>query len=117
MPPNQHIQLIKWPTNSPDLNLIENAWSWMKVQLRETKPTNLEELKDEIRKLWVLRMDNSPYLKKLVESMPDRIQEVIQRDGNVPHYQWKLCVIYVRICIFEKYKKKLFFTELFNFYR
>ena len=31
----------------------------MKVQLRETKPTNLKELKDEIRKLWVLRMDDS----------------------------------------------------------
>ena len=45
-----------------------------------------EELKDEIRKLWVLRMDDSPYLKKLVESMPDRIQEVIQRDRNVTHY-------------------------------
>ena len=81
-----HIKLIKWPGNSPDLNPIENVWSWMKVQLKETHPTNLDELKDEIKKLWVLRMDDSPYLKKLVESMPDRIQEVIERDGNVTHY-------------------------------
>jgi transposase len=81
-----HIQLIKWPGNSPDLNPIENAWAWMKMQLKETHPTNLEELKVEIKKLWVLRMDDSQYLKKLVESMPDRIQEVIARDGNATHY-------------------------------
>ena len=78
MPPCVNIQLIKWPGNSPDLNHIENAWSSMKVQLRETQPTNMEELKDEIRKLWVIRMDDSE------ESA--RIREVIERDGNVTHY-------------------------------
>ena len=46
------IQLIKWPGNSPDFNPIENVWSWMKLQLQETHPTNLEELKEEIRKMW-----------------------------------------------------------------
>ena len=81
-----HIQLIKWPGNSPDLNPIENAWSWIQVQLKNTHPTNQEELKDEIRKLWVLKMDNFPYLKKLVKSMPNRIPEVISRGGNVTRY-------------------------------
>jgi hypothetical protein len=58
----------------------------MKLQLKETHPTNLKELKVEIKKLWILRMDDSQYLKKLMESMPDRIQEVIARDGNATHY-------------------------------
>jgi hypothetical protein len=31
-------------------------------------------------------MDDSQYLKKLMESMLDRIQEVIARDGNATHY-------------------------------
>jgi hypothetical protein len=31
----------------------------MKMQLKETHPTNLEEFKVEIKKLWVLRMDDS----------------------------------------------------------
>jgi hypothetical protein len=43
-------------------------------------------LKVEVKKLWVLRMDDYQYLKKLVESMPDGIQEIIARDGNATHY-------------------------------
>jgi transposase len=81
-----HIHLIKWPGNSPDLNPIENVWAWMKQQLREVHPTNLQELQQEITRLWVLKMDDSPYLKKLVESMPNRLQEVIAREGNTTHY-------------------------------
>ena len=54
--------------------------------MKNVHATNLEELKEEITKLWVLRMDNCDYLKKLVESMPQRLQEVIERDGNVTHY-------------------------------
>jgi hypothetical protein len=55
----------------------------MKVQLKSTSPTNLEQLKEEILKLWVIRMEDSAYLKNLVESMPRRLQEVIERGGNI----------------------------------
>ena len=58
----------------------------MKPQLKTTIPTNMEQLKEEILKLWVFRMKDSPYLKKLVESIPQRLQEVIEQDGNVTHY-------------------------------
>ena len=38
-----------WPGNSPDLNPIENAWSWMKKQLFETsKATNMGDWKREV---------------------------------------------------------------------
>jgi hypothetical protein len=58
----------------------------MKVQLKSTYPTNLEQLKEEILKLWVIRMEDSAYLKNLVESMPRRLQEVIEWGGNITHY-------------------------------
>jgi hypothetical protein len=58
----------------------------MKGQLKSTSPTNLEQLKAEILKLWVIRMEDSTYLKNLVESMPRRLQEVIEQGGNITHY-------------------------------
>jgi transposase len=81
-----NIKLIKWPGNSPDLNPIENVWAWMKLQLKETSCTNMKELKEEIVKLWVTRVSDSDYLKKLVESMPKRLAEVIEKDGATTGY-------------------------------
>ena len=81
-----HIQLIKWPGNSPDLNPIENAWSWMKLQLKDVVCTNMEDWKREIVKLWVTRMSDNSYLQNLVESMPRRLQKVIERDRATTKY-------------------------------
>jgi hypothetical protein len=57
----------------------------MKHQLKEDHPTKIQEVQQEITRLWVLTMDDSPY-KKLVESMLNRLQEVISREGNTTHY-------------------------------
>ena len=81
-----HISLINWLGNTPDLNPIENVWAWMKSQLRDSKATSLPQLQREITELWVLRMDNIQYLKNLVESMPRRLQAVIDGNGNLTKY-------------------------------
>ena len=36
----------------------------MKLQLREAHPSNLEELKMEITRLWVIRLEDSDWLGK-----------------------------------------------------
>jgi hypothetical protein len=81
-----HITLIKWPGNSLDLNPIENVWSWMKDQLQGSTSRNMVEWRAEITRLWTEKMENSEYLKKLVERMPRRIQEVINREENATKY-------------------------------
>jgi hypothetical protein len=35
----------------------------------------------EIKRLWIIKMDKSEYLKKLMDSMPRRLEEVIARKG------------------------------------
>jgi hypothetical protein len=59
----------------------------VKAQLSKTHTTNLEQLKEDILKLWLRRIDNSSYLKELVESIPQQLQEVIDRGRNVTHYK------------------------------
>ena len=80
------LKQIRWPGNSPDLNPIENVWSWMKRQLKEAPCTNLEQLKREILELWCQKMEDCEYLRNLVESMPRRLEEVIQREGAMTKY-------------------------------
>ncbi len=83
-----HITLIDGPGNSPDLNPIENAWNWMKNQLQEKKvtSTSIPQLQAKIRNLWVTKMDDSEYLRGLVESMPRRLQAVLENGGNATKY-------------------------------
>ena len=48
--------------------------------------TSLPALQKEITELWTMKMDNIPYVKALVESMPRRLDDVIRRDGNTFKY-------------------------------
>ncbi len=74
-----NITLIKWHGNSPDLNPIENVWSWMKNQLGKTSYKTLDEWVEEIKGLWYGKMKDSDYL---TESMPRRLELVRQHGGG-----------------------------------
>ena len=68
---------LDWPGNSPDLNPIENAWSWMKKQLSETSTANkMVEWKRDVTELWVLRMSNGQYL----QFMPRRLEDISREE-------------------------------------
>ena len=43
-------------------------------------------------KLWVMKMSDDRYLQSLVESMPRRLQEVIEREVDTTKYQYCLCI-------------------------
>ena len=58
----------------------------MKIELQGIKITSLPELKHEIGMLWVQRMEDSAYLRSLVESMPRRLQAMLQNAYNATKY-------------------------------
>ena len=80
------LEIMEWPSQSPDLNPIENAWSFIKRKLRhrEKKPSSHQDLYQQIFEIW--REFPSRILINLIESMPRRVQMVIRARGGSTKY-------------------------------
>uniref|UniRef100_A0A8C6UMI7 Tc1-like transposase DDE domain-containing protein n=1 Tax=Neogobius melanostomus TaxID=47308 RepID=A0A8C6UMI7_9GOBI len=59
---NKHINVLEWPSQSADLNPIENLWKDLKTAVHKRSPSNLTELelfgKEEWAKMSVSRCAN-----------------------------------------------------------
>lgn len=78
------IKVLDWVAQSPDLNPIEHLWGTLKRRVADRKPTNTASLKTVITEEWD-NIDQS-VIKRLVESMPRRIQAVIAAKGGHTKY-------------------------------
>lgn len=78
------IKLIKdWPPCSPDLNIIENMWSFVQQKVNKMGCTTFKSFKTCIRKLLLSESaELVEYLGKLYASMPKRLAKVIELDGG-----------------------------------
>lgn len=83
---NQRIDLLEWPSCSPDLNPMENLWGIMvrRIYANNKQYQTVQELKEAIQQAWD-SIDNET-IQKLVQSMPNRILQVIERKGGVTDY-------------------------------
>ena len=80
------IETLPWPAQSPDLNMIEHIWHYLKVRIgkREKRPTSVDNLWEIVQEEW----DKIPldYIHKLYESMPSRVQAVLKAKGGYTKY-------------------------------
>ena len=83
---DKKIPILEWPANSPDLNPIENLWGLLAraVFANGRQFKTKDELTKEILKQWAL-MD-AEHLISLVESLPNRIIDVISCKGSNTKY-------------------------------
>src|SRR6266702_759211 len=77
-----NIELLNWPVNSLDLNLIEGVWNQMKAQIAKQKPcpTSKEAMQAVIQSEW--ENLEACFFENLVASMPACLQAVIEVEGG-----------------------------------
>ena len=71
---------LPWPSQSPDLNPIENVWSVLKANVDNYKPNSVKELIYVIKKEWK-KLDSS-FAKDLVISMKNCVSLLLSNEGD-----------------------------------
>ena len=79
---NKDIELLDWPSLSPDLNPMENLWGILarKVYANGQQYSSVDELYVAVCNAW--NEIPSTVLENLINSMPDRVYELIKLRGK-----------------------------------
>lgn len=78
------VQVMEWPSMSPDLNPIEHLWRILKLKVEKHNVSNIHQLRDIVLKEW--KKIPVETCEALVNSMPRRIKAVLQNLGGHTKY-------------------------------
>ena len=67
---------MKWPTQSPDMNLVKNAWKIREEKAQNKNPRNMDDLWRFLKEEW--ESITTTFCKKLISSCGQRCNEVIK---------------------------------------
>ena len=83
---NHHMEVPSWPAQLPDLNPIEHLWDHLKRKLSEHEepPRGILELWERVQVEW--EAIKPEVCQNLIESMPRRMEAVIQAKGGYTKY-------------------------------
>ena len=83
-PKRKKVRVLNWPSQSPDLNPIENLWTELKRRVSARQPTNLRDLHEFCQEEW----SNIPpgFCQKLVNGYQKRLIAVKKAKGHATKY-------------------------------
>jgi hypothetical protein len=81
---DKSLNVLEWPSQSPDLNAIKNICRDLEISVQQHSPFNLTELERICREEW----ENLPKYRcaKIVASYPRRLEAVIIAKGASTKY-------------------------------
>ena len=82
----RRMPLLEWPSRSPDLNPMENLWAIMarRVYANNRQYATVDELQ---RAIWDAFLSvPQEVITNLVNSMPNRMFQLINRNGGLTDY-------------------------------
>lgn len=81
------LNCLPWSATSPDLNPIENLWGVMQQRWdAEDMGRNRQNLVNHVFQTWMELADDEGLCQRLVDSMPRRLQAVIDNNGGATRY-------------------------------
>ena len=80
----KNIEVLDWPSNSPDLNPIENVWAYVQNSLTSALPRSANELWESVRNAWAAVPVE--LLQNLYNSIPTRLDKIIECSGGQSPY-------------------------------
>ena len=81
---NNKVDVVKWPANSPDLNIVENFHNLWKDRVDKRNPTTKEQLKKIIKEEF--KKFTTAEIKNLVEKFPNRLSKILkEQGGHIPY--------------------------------
>ncbi|CDQ72544.1 unnamed protein product [Oncorhynchus mykiss] len=80
----KHFKVLEWPSQSPDLNPIENLWRELKVRVAQKQPQNTTALEEIYMEEWA--KIPATVCENLVKTYRKRLTSVIANKGYLTNY-------------------------------
>ncbi len=80
----KHFKVLEWPSQSPDLNPIENLWRELKVRVAQRQPQNITALEETCMEEWA--KIPATVCENLVKTYRKRLTSVIANKGYITKY-------------------------------
>ena len=87
----KHFKVLEWPSQSPDLNPIENLWRELKVRVAQRQPQNITALEEICMEEWA--KIPATVCEKLVKTYRKRLTSVIANKGYITKYWDELLLL------------------------